>query len=114
MPELDWDRIRKEKDAYRDSAASLPFEEKLQVMERLRDRALAMREHTGPAPRGHGEPASNIHVVVPHPQRDAENVRSVMNLGLFGVTATLAAAMVSRQSVSASPVAATGKSVDRA
>jgi len=98
MRELDWDNIRKAKDAYRDGASALPFDEKLRVMERLRTRAIALMDLRGPVRPLQGDPASNMHVFVPQPQKGVNNVRSSVNLALFGATAALVAAMTSAQS----------------
>ncbi len=89
MPNLDWDRVRREKDASRDIGASLPFDEKLRAMEMLRDRAVALRGFNKNPTAEQVQPASNILVSIPQSQ----NVRSVVNLAVFGAAATLVAAI---------------------
>jgi hypothetical protein len=43
MSKLDWDRIRENKDLHRAEVAARPFEEKLDLLERLRQRTQEMR-----------------------------------------------------------------------
>ena len=40
----DWERVREEKEAHRIKSAALPFEEKLRILERLRERDQSFRE----------------------------------------------------------------------
>ena len=44
MTEVDWDHIRREKERYRQASAALSFDEKLQILERLRERGRALLE----------------------------------------------------------------------
>lgn len=87
MHESDWDRIRRAKDAHRDKLAALPFDAKLQILERLRERTLTM---TG-SPAGAADRQSTSHAEVflpPGPQ----SVGHAMSVGVFGVNASLAVA----------------------
>lgn len=93
MPEFDWEHIRQGKDAYRDRMAALPFEQKLKLLERLRDRTLAVAG-TLPSLATQRSLASNLRVLVTHPpQQVGHNASGAANVGFFGATATLAAAL---------------------
>ncbi len=100
MPELNWDRVREGKDAYRDKLAELPFEEKLQLLERLRNRALVLGRQVQPMSGGQREPTSNLHICVVSPPdlRQVPNSTVGANLKCFGAAATLVAAMSSAES----------------
>lgn len=55
MTSIDWNRIREEKERYRADSAALPFEEKLRILDRLRERDKAfrrIRRHFGDQGRG--------------------------------------------------------------
>lgn len=47
---FDWDAMRREKEAFRRAATARPFSEKLQVVERLRERTVALRRKEPTAP----------------------------------------------------------------
>jgi hypothetical protein len=101
MPELDWDRIRQGKDAYREKMAELPFEEKLLLLERLRERTLAFGGQVQHVNRIRQEPTSNIRVVPAPAHLNANSPVGVVNLGFFGAAATLVSAMAPAQSSAA-------------
>jgi hypothetical protein len=101
MREFDWDLIRRQKDAYRDSAAALPLGDKLRVLERLRDRALAMRS---PHDRSmNAVPIARTTVsMVSAPMRPVANMgKAVLNVSMFGASATFAAAIAQAHTGSA-------------
>jgi hypothetical protein len=43
MPVVDWEHVKSEKDLYRDRVSALSFAEKLQTLERLREREAQLR-----------------------------------------------------------------------
>lgn len=85
MRESDWKMVREGKNAHRDRVAALPFEEKMQRLERLHARARALRAEyeTVQAPRSG---------VVSHVQNAAES-KAIATIRFFGVAVPLASAM---------------------
>lgn len=47
---FDWEAMRREKEAFHRAATARPFSEKLQVIERLRERTVALRREGPTAP----------------------------------------------------------------
>jgi hypothetical protein len=93
MAEHDWESIRRAKERYRDRMAELPFEEKLRMLERLRDRTMAVAGSwlSIANPR---VPVSNGRVLDLRPTAQVgQNASSNANVGLSGARATLAAAV---------------------
>jgi len=92
MSELDWERVRQGKDAYRDRMAALPFHEKMRLLDRLRERTAAI---AGPFPPANGNERTSkaiVHVSSGRqPAAEAGLTFGVINLGVFG--APLVAAM---------------------
>src|SRR5271154_4215849 len=89
MTEFDWDQIRTEKDLYRARAAELPFEEKLKILERLRDRVQTMSGRHQPANASERDLRANA--------TNSANTLSIqptgglIHLGVLGANSTLAA-----------------------
>lgn len=89
MPENNWDEIRRGKDAYRAKLAALPPDEKLTIIERLRDRAELIRGSASPASARQRELHANVHVIG---MQDPQNVTGNIRLGVLGASSTLMAA----------------------
>lgn len=93
MPESYWDRIKDGKDLQRSMLATLPFEEKLLVLERLRERRTVLRSmwHTaGAAP---SSPAANVIVNAACPA-ESRTVGGMTSVNVLGANATLVSSMV--------------------
>lgn len=105
MNESDWDRIRRAKDAHRDKLAALPFNAKLQVLERLRERTLAL--NGPPASSAERQSTSNA-IFLPLSQQNVGGAIGVgvvgVNASLFGVNASLAVAATALSSTVAKAV----------
>lgn len=86
---MDWDRIRKEKDAKRDRLAMQPFDEKLKTLERLHERTVAIAGPQRPRAKG-AYPTANVQVAAP------SEPRARQSFGIFGVSAPFAMAVTSR------------------
>ena len=88
MTSIDWNRIREEKELHRANSAALPFEEKLRILDRLRERDRAfrgIRRHFGD--QGRGPSAGYLQTGISHQSSGA------IRLIVFGAnTALLAAA----------------------
>lgn len=103
MNESDWDRIRRAKDAHRDKLAALPFNEKLQVLERLRERTRTL--NGPPASSAERQSTSNA-VFSPLSQQNVGGAIGGVgvNASLFGVNASLAVAATALSSTVAKAV----------
>jgi hypothetical protein len=98
MPDLDWERIRQGKDAYRDRMAALPFEEKMRLLERLRVRTVAVARPLPSNSALHGT-ASNLRVfVLQRGEQVSAKADGNANVAFFGASSTLAVAMAPSQS----------------
>jgi hypothetical protein len=94
VPDSYWDKIRQDKDAFRERLAALSVDEKLLLVERLRERAQAMRGTTSPASAYHRAAVSNVHVASSfegHVNVSGANIR----VGVIGANASLIAFAVS-------------------
>jgi uncharacterized protein YaaQ len=91
MPEHDWERIRQAKDAYRDRMAALPFDEKLRLLERLRERTLEVAGLASTGKQRVG--ATNTRLIDVKATQVGQNASSVANASYFGARATLVAAI---------------------
>jgi hypothetical protein len=113
MAELDWNGIQQRKDAHRDRMAALPFDQKMELLERLRVRTKAVADRSTAFSVGARASASTVQVSFgQHPVREAGmNTVGAINLGVFGMSATLIAAM---RPAPSSPAAATLASRARA
>src|SRR5258708_787371 len=95
MTELDWERLRSEKDVHRGRLAARPFEQKLLVLERLRERTRAMRGSSRLITTMQLGSTSDVFVSL----RSSEQWASgAIRLGVFGANSTLVGAAVSVQS----------------
>lgn len=80
----DLNRIKESKEAYRHHLASLPLDEKLELVERIRDRANSFPK----AP-----PRESVAVASSQVQLTEERTTAAhTNLGVFGATASIAVA----------------------
>jgi hypothetical protein len=107
MNELYWAHITREKDLHRLKLADLPFDEKLLVLERLREQSRAIRGMWKPVRSEQLTSTSDISITATGP---AQTANSSIRLDLSGANATLVAAMVGMAaptliSVSATPIA---------
>ncbi|MHB1094742.1 MAG: hypothetical protein ACYC3F_01045 [Gemmatimonadaceae bacterium] len=99
MREPDWKRIREAKDAHRDRMAALPFDEKVKLLERMRERGLSFGAQEQALRRAQREPTSNVVISsTTQPATQVANNAMAGNFGVFGATATLIAAMAPAQS----------------
>lgn len=106
MSDLDWEKIRRSKDAHRDELAALPFAEKMRRLELLRER---MREWQGSGRAGstQRDGVSNIEISVGHwPETPAEPLVANVNprVGFFGAASALAVMVTSQGSTTTSGV----------
>lgn len=62
MSNSDWDRIRLAKEAHRAKLADLPFAQKLEILERLRERAYVLSGRRGPASAAERQPTSQVNL----------------------------------------------------
>lgn len=91
MRKSDWDKVRKGKDAHRDEIATLPFGEKIQLLERLHARTLAF----GVVRDSMRTPMSTSGVFTQGPTLLNKTFATI---GTFGASAPLIAAMTMRNS----------------
>lgn len=88
MPEFDWSRIEREKNLHRDYLAALPTDERLRLIERLRDRGLEMKGGIGRISR---DSVTNVSVsVTPPPEMTAVGA---VHLNVLGASGTLVSAV---------------------
>jgi hypothetical protein len=91
MSELEWEMVRRSKEARRDELAALPFVEKMRRLEALRDR---MRELQASRP-----PKASTLESVAYAQVSAlmATANGNLSVGFFGASPALVAAMATSQ-----------------
>jgi hypothetical protein len=95
MSDFDWEQIRRSKELHRAQAAARPFKEKLQILERMRERTREMRgDSRPPQDRSAG---SNLHVFNAS-EMDRQSASGTVRLGIFGANVVLFAAATSGDS----------------
>lgn len=95
MSDIDWKRIAAAKDAHRDKVTAQPFDRKINLMERLRERTMALR---GPAKArsNAGQFGSNLIVAEFHVQQGLRGF-GVATVKQFGAASSLVNAIVPSQ-----------------
>lgn len=92
MPDLDWERIQESKEEHRVALAALPFDEKLQLLERLRDRAQAFQASASRMATNSAGGEATLHqsCVSNEQKSEANRATALMTIGILGIALIIA------------------------
>lgn len=96
MSDSYWDRVRRDKDLHRATSAARPFEEKLRLLERMRERTQALRGSAYPISVRQSDSTSNVRTVALPPSEQVTSGK--IQIGTFGANATLTIAATRAES----------------
>lgn len=95
MRDFDWKNVVRGKDAYRDQIAGRPFAEKLRMLDRLRERSVALSGHSIPLG---ASPVAGVALNVSPSMHVVRGTNGTVNLSVFGASATFVSAIAPMQS----------------